>query len=171
ARSKKSTVGAPFLFVQWHHRPHSCGGVDQAANHIFLGQNGVEIARQKWRLLIVEDESLQATLMADVLEEAGYEVIGPVRNLREAMQIVQLDHFDGALLDVQLEGELSLPLASILTRRGVPVLFVSGQPNPFQAKDWSRVDYLAKPYGENELLARVAAMFASSPSSPSPQAA
>jgi len=112
------------------------------------------------RLLIVEDEATQAAIMAEILEDAGYEIVGPVRNIREAMRIVAHDYFDAALLDVQLDGELSLTLALALRRRDVPVLFVTGHADPRLAGGLDGSAYLAKPYGVDQLVQNVNALFA-----------
>src|SRR5262245_18778073 len=112
-------------------------------------------------LLVVEDNVLQATSLADVLESAGHHVLGPVRSLREAMRVVEVDHIDAALLDLKLGSENSLRFASTLVKRGTPVLFVSGYPKPAFADFDPRIGYIGKPYQEGDLLRSVSALCSS----------
>jgi DNA-binding response OmpR family regulator len=113
----------------------------------------------KRRLLVVEDEFMLATKIADLLEEAGYEVAGPVRNVREAMRIVGLDGVDGAVLDISLQNEISLPLADALASMGAPVLFVTGYAKEYLAATRPRAQHLEKPFTDQELVERVDQLF------------
>ena len=77
------------------------------------------------RVLIVEDELLVAMNLEDMLEDFGFEVVGPYPTLAEARGA--LDHaLDAALLDVNVRGELVFPLAEALVSRSVPVVFCTG---------------------------------------------
>lgn len=80
-------------------------------------------------ILVVEDEILIALLIADVLADAGFLVVGPVSSLAAAMVAVRKNGFVAALLDIELgKGEDSYPVASILAERGIPFAFVSSCP-------------------------------------------
>lgn len=78
------------------------------------------------RILIVEDELLVAMNLEDLLEEFGFEVVGPYPTLAEARVAVEADHLDGAVLDVNVRGELVFPLAEDLLKQQVPVVFCTG---------------------------------------------
>jgi PAS domain S-box-containing protein len=94
------------------------------------------------RLLVVEDEALIATDLADTLRGLGCHVIGPAGTLEEGMRLAEsADRLDAALLDVNLHGQPSFPLATMLAARGVPVVFATG--------------YSALPEGSGGLGARV----------------
>jgi CheY-like chemotaxis protein len=114
--------------------------------------------KRELSVLVVEDNVLQATNLADLLEAAGYRVLGPVRNVREARRVLEVDRIDAALLDVRLGSEDSLRIASTLASSGIPVLFVSGGAKPDLAPDLANLAYLAKPYTEDALLHAVAAL-------------
>ncbi|QQP93407.1 PAS domain S-box protein (plasmid) [Skermanella sp. TT6] len=77
-------------------------------------------------VLIVEDEALTATAMARELEAAGYRVLGPVGRLQEAIDLARTSRPDAAVLDVNLFGQPSYPVASVLDGMGVPFLFCTG---------------------------------------------
>ena len=78
-------------------------------------------------VLIVEDEYLLAEDLRMTLERFGAEVLGPVPSVGEAMASVA-DHpeLDGAVLDMNLRGNMVFPVADMLTARGVPFLFTTG---------------------------------------------
>jgi ActR/RegA family two-component response regulator len=57
------------------------------------------------RVLLVEDEYFIAADMARAFAARGVEVVGPVGNLDEAMQVIDVeDRLDGAVLDINLHG-------------------------------------------------------------------
>jgi CheY-like chemotaxis protein len=80
------------------------------------------------RILIVEDEYLIATDLADLLTEHGAIVVGPVNNVRDALALVEGEGatVDGAVLDINLRGERSFPVAERLLARGVRPIFTTG---------------------------------------------
>jgi two-component SAPR family response regulator len=74
----------------------------------------------------VEDEMLVSMLMEDILTDFGCAVVGTVARLDDALKCAREEEMDIALLDVNLSGKRSFPVADILAERGVPFLFVSG---------------------------------------------
>jgi DNA-binding response OmpR family regulator len=78
------------------------------------------------RILVVEDEFLIGLHLADILEDAGYEVVGPAATVAEALDIAGRTALDGAVLDGNLNGERCDPVADSLHVNGVPFLFVTG---------------------------------------------
>ena len=78
------------------------------------------------RVLLAEDEPLVGMMVRDMLEEAGWAVVGPVSDLGQAVQIVREEAFEAAVLDVNLNGSFAYPLAEELHARGVPFVFVTG---------------------------------------------
>ena len=79
-----------------------------------------------FKVLIVEDEWLIAQDLAEEISDAGYAVIGPAHNVSDALQLIDDETADGALLDVNLRNETSYPIAEALTLRGIPFTFISG---------------------------------------------
>ncbi len=78
----------------------------------------------KPRVLIVEDETVLALFMKDIMAESGYEVAGVVGHLEEAM--TRDCDYDLAVLDVHLNGRPVFDFADTLAAQGVPFLFVTG---------------------------------------------
>jgi CheY-like chemotaxis protein len=67
------------------------------------------MAERRLRILIVEDEMLVAMNIEDMLLDLGHEVAGLASRLEPALSLAQEADFDGAMLDVNLAGEPSLP--------------------------------------------------------------
>lgn len=79
------------------------------------------------RILVVEDEYMMAEDLREELEEAGAIVLGPTPDIDDALSLLASERrIDGAVLDVNLGGKLSYPLADELLRRGVPLLLTTG---------------------------------------------
>jgi CheY-like chemotaxis protein len=78
------------------------------------------------RILVVEDEVFVAMLIEDILQGLGSTVIGPAARVDEALELIEGAHPEGALLDVNLGGELVYPVAEALARRRIPFVFVTG---------------------------------------------
>ncbi len=78
------------------------------------------------RILVVEDNFLAAEVVRDVLEGSGCTVVGPVGRLAEGVRLAQDEQLDGAVLDVNLNGEWCFPIANALRDRAVPFVFLTG---------------------------------------------
>jgi DNA-binding response OmpR family regulator len=78
------------------------------------------------RLLLAEDEFLLAVVLEADLRAAGYEIAGPYSTVAAAMAALRSESFDGAVLDINLRGQLVYPVAEELARRRIPFMFLSG---------------------------------------------
>lgn len=78
------------------------------------------------RVLLLEDEFLIALDAEQILQELGAQQVETAATLREAEQRARDGEFDIALLDVNINGEMSFDLADSLRARGVPVVFATG---------------------------------------------
>ena len=78
------------------------------------------------RILIVEDELMIRMLLDDMLRELGYTIAAEVGRIDEALDAVKTGGFDVAILDVNLSGENTAPVAEALAARGVPFVFATG---------------------------------------------
>ncbi len=78
------------------------------------------------RILVVEDEMMIAMLLEDMLADLGHTVVGvgAARHVERAVQPPR--DADMAILDVNLSGEASFPVAQVLTERGLPFMFATG---------------------------------------------
>jgi CheY-like chemotaxis protein len=102
------------------------------------------------RVLVVEDEYLVAMLVEDMLDVLGYEVAEIAQNLSAATDAAERGNFDVAVLDVNLDGAMSNPVAEILQRRGIPFIFATGYGKSGPHESFA-VPALQKPFDENDL--------------------
>ena len=114
---------------------------------VLIGETG----ERQPRVLLVEDELLVAMAVQEMFDELGYEVVGPVARLDEAIAAARSESLDAALLDISLAGTLSYPVADVLVARGVPFVFASGYGLPPDRNDYSGIPTLVKPYRISQL--------------------
>jgi len=111
-------------------------------------------------VLVVEDEALVALHHADQLRSLGCVVLGPVGTVRDALTMIERRRPDAVLLDGNLHGEMSGPVAEALSRLGVPFLVVTGYLQALLADPSLReAPYLAKPFRSQDLVRRMIETF------------
>jgi CheY-like chemotaxis protein len=106
---------------------------------------------RRLRVLIVEDEMLVAMNIEDMLLDLGHEVAGLAGRLDAAMALAREAEFDLAMLDVNLAGETSFPVAEILASRGIPFLFATGYGIKGVAEEYRTYPVLQKPFRAHDL--------------------
>jgi CheY-like chemotaxis protein len=110
------------------------------------------------RVLIVEDESLVAFLIEEYLADVACVTLGPFGSVTDGLEAVANQAFDLAVLDINLNGERSYPIAEALTQRGIPFLFLSGYGDagiPPGHDDWK---VCTKPFRGEDLTVMLAAL-------------
>lgn len=107
------------------------------------------------RLLVVEDDAMVAELVCEMLETEGAEVVGPVGSVNEALTLLDRagPRIDLALLDVNLRGETSYPIADRLGRAGIPYVFASGYGTDQFDPRFRQTPRCEKPFRHDELIA------------------
>ena len=103
------------------------------------------------RILVVEDEALITMLFEDILGDLDCEVVGPAMTVRQAMELAREAEIDAAVLDVNLNGEPSFPVAEVLKGRGVPLVFSSGYGSTGLPPGWQDAPTLPKPFTSDEV--------------------
>jgi CheY-like chemotaxis protein len=99
------------------------------------------------RVLVVEDEALIALVLQDMLEELGWEVVGPASTLAEARTLADdTESYDLALLDVRLNGETVFPVAERIVAAGRPIIFATGSGGDDLPSSIRASSVLGKPY-------------------------
>ncbi len=103
------------------------------------------------RILLVEDESLIAMAMEETLTDLGFAVVGPIGSQAKAVAAAQREELDGAILDVNLDGQVIYPVADVLTARDVPFFFVTGYNVGSIDSRYAHIPILQKPIDLQEL--------------------
>lgn len=106
-------------------------------------------------VLIVDDEPLIALLVADWLDELGYEVVGPAKDVGQALALIKTGNLSAAILDLSLRGEDSYSVADALLQRKIPFAFGTGRDEAAIEARFAHVPVLSKPYDLNRLKATV----------------
>ncbi|MDE2157062.1 MAG: response regulator [Xanthomonadaceae bacterium] len=108
-------------------------------------------------ILLAEDELLVAMMLEDRLIASGYRVVKAAR-LAKCMELAESAPIDLAILDIDLAGETSFPVAAALRRRGIPFMFSSGCDDKGLPEPWRNEKMLQKPYDTRQLTAALTAL-------------
>jgi CheY-like chemotaxis protein len=103
------------------------------------------------RVLVVEDEIIVSWLLEDMLADLGCAVVGPAACVEKALAMIDGEAIDAAVLDVNLNGQPSYPLADALAARGVPFVFSTGYATNSLLDGYRTVPTLQKPFHRSEL--------------------
>lgn len=98
------------------------------------------------RVLLVEDEAIIAMTAEDMLEELGCTIAATATTLEEAFACVAQREFDVALLDINLNGQQSLPVAAALKDKRAPFVFTTGYGAAGSGDEHADVPLVTKPY-------------------------
>lgn len=106
-------------------------------------------------ILLVEDDDLVAMTVEDILvyAKARVEIAGRVD---QALQALAAREFDLAIVDINLNGQPSWPVAAELRSRGIPYLTVSGYGDMVEHELAGIL--LPKPYSMEALLRAASAL-------------
>jgi CheY-like chemotaxis protein len=107
--------------------------------------------KRSLRVLLVEDEMMVAMLLEDMLAELGHSVIGIASRADEATERAGTADIDAAILDLNLNGQESYPVARVLRERGVPFLFATGYGEGKAPAEFAGVPTLSKPFVGEQL--------------------
>ncbi|MHA6722974.1 response regulator [Sphingomonas sp. RS2018] len=109
------------------------------------------------RVLIVEDEPLVAFDTEHFLEAEGYEIVGTVDTVAEAMAALEAEEdIHLVLADVNLSDGNGIDVAQAAHARGIKVVFVTGS-CPIEAQSIA-AGCLSKPYAPRDLIAAIGAI-------------
>lgn len=114
-------------------------------------------AGETLRVLVIEDEALVSMLVEDILTDLGHEVAGIAGRLNQALQLANELQVDLAILDLNLNGERTDPVAATLRSRGIPFVFATGYGTAGVNELWSGVPVVQKPFQASDLAAAIGA--------------
>jgi CheY-like chemotaxis protein len=103
------------------------------------------------RILVVEDEAAISLLLEDMLLDFGCEVIGPAARLSAALEAIEREAVDLAILDVNVAGEPIYPVAEALVQRRVPFVFSTGYGSAGIKDAFRDRPVLQKPFAQHDL--------------------
>ena len=77
-------------------------------------------------IFLVEDEVMIRMMVADMVETMGHQIAAEAGNVDQAMELVRSANFDFAIIDINLNGTMSFPIAKAISARRIPFIFASG---------------------------------------------
>src|ERR1700676_2381306 len=104
-----------------------------------------------FRVLVVEDEGLVSMLIEDMLTDMGHEGGAVAARMGDALEAARTDLFDIAIIDVNLDGQSSYPIADLLKARGIPFVFATGYGGKGLDAKYAATPTLAKPFTQSDL--------------------
>lgn len=111
------------------------------------------------RILVVEDEMLLMMLIEDALTDAGCALVKASR-IAKAVELAETGAFDCAILDVNVAGEDSYPIAVILSRRNIPFVLSTGYARASLPAAFRDRPMLAKPFLPEDIKRAIEAAMA-----------
>lgn len=112
----------------------------------------------KLKVLIIEDESIVAMMIEDLIVDMGHEVVGTAGRLEQAQKLATELALDFAIVDVNLNGQLTYPVAETLKARGVPFVFATGYGAQGLKDEWKQSPVLQKPFQPEDLTRAINAV-------------
>ena len=108
-------------------------------------------------------------MLEDLLTEAGFEIVGVATKVEDALASLESYAFDAAILDANLAGVISAPVASALTARAIPFLVVSGYAATQQNDAFAAGLRVQKPFQRDALIQALRSLLpACAPAGPKP---
>ncbi|MGL3104943.1 response regulator [Bradyrhizobium sp. BR 1432] len=104
------------------------------------------------RVLIVEDEYFLANDLEEALKSRGATIIGPFGDFDAAYRRAARDHFDVAIIDVNLHDKTAYPIADELVRQRIPFVFYTGYGSDIIPERFADVKRFQKPFDPLELV-------------------
>lgn len=80
----------------------------------------------KLKVLLVEDSFAVAQSFVFLMEDSGWQIVGPAPTIEKALDLISKNTIDLAVLDVNLQGQIITPVAEKLQSIGIPFLFLTG---------------------------------------------
>jgi CheY-like chemotaxis protein len=103
-------------------------------------------------VLVIEDETLVAMLVEDLLDELGCTVAATFSRVSQAQDFLsKSSDFDAAILDVNIAGEDVYSIASVLSTKDIPFVFVTGYGPAGVKEEWRERGVVQKPIQQSEL--------------------
>ena len=106
-------------------------------------------------ILVLEDEPIIGLALEDMLMGEGAFVL-LASGLEEARQMIASREIDSAILDVNVHGAQSYPVALLLAEQEVPFIFATGYGDRSHPSEFAGVPTIAKPYSLGDISSALA---------------
>jgi DNA-binding NarL/FixJ family response regulator len=113
------------------------------------------------KILIVEDEGIQAMGLEETLDQAGYEVVGIADNSEEVLDFVEKEQIDIIIMDIHIKGDVDGIDTAVKVREmknEMPIIYLTAymdQETVRRADETNPAGYITKPYRQAQLLSSI----------------
>ncbi|KUJ61328.1 hypothetical protein AR687_14065 [Flavobacteriaceae bacterium CRH] len=108
------------------------------------------------KILIVEDQFIEANDLRFILQKANYEVIGVAKSVTQALEFIEIEKPDLVFLDIRLRGkETGIDLAKELNKNHIGFIYLSANSNKSileEAKKTNPYGFIVKPFRPKDIL-------------------
>jgi CheY-like chemotaxis protein len=111
--------------------------------------------KRAFSILLVEDEALIRMMVADMVEALGHRVVAETGNIDQAMELARSGAYDFAIIDMNLNGAMSFPIAETIAARNIPFIIASGYESTRAADQFRQQLVLQKPFTIDMLEAAI----------------
>lgn len=120
----------------------------------------MNVKKEKPKILIVEDETIVAKDIQNVLQKNNYEVIGTADNAEVAMNYISKNLPDVILMDIMIKGNMNgIELSQkIKAEYAIPIIFLTAYSDPTtleKAKLIEPYSYITKPFKNSDILSAI----------------
>jgi len=116
--------------------------------------------KKRTRVMAVDDEQAILSLLKRTLEPEGYDVVVAADG-RSALALLEKSEPDLVLLDIMMPGLDGFQVLDLIRQRSnVPVIMLTARLEATTVRDTLALgadDYVRKPFGKGELIARIRA--------------
>lgn len=106
-------------------------------------------------VIVVEDEALIGVEIVTILSESGIHAIGPLASAEAALSAISNSHIDGAVIDLDLNGNVDFKIANLLAEAHVPFVIYTGSDTRLVPRRHQRVPCFAKPAIATDIVERL----------------
>jgi len=92
-------------------------------------------------------------MIEGILQDLGCQSVTSASTVKKAVSLIESETFDAAMLDMNLGGEDSSRVADVLSEKGVPFIYSTGNDRRDMAEGARDHAVLYKPYQETDLIA------------------
>ena len=108
---------------------------------------------QPVRMLVLEDDFLISSDLAEMIENSRCAVIGPACTLQQALELDAVSPADAGIFDISINGQITFELPQLFRQSGRPFVFLTGYDRTAIPEEFRDVPVVEKPYGGEEINA------------------